>query len=168
MQVSIPPSGVLCVRGWDCHGALERCGPLEATPGAPPSGPRSCCPHCPQMGSVCSHLCFSFKDVLLSIGFLACLIKSAVLANWAYSPTVRQLILSGRMGAPQFAEYPPPQPTSLTDIPARLLGAHRVCPQVHINQASLVRPLPGRQTDRQTHVSPKDYFLLSSFLCQQP
>lgn len=54
------------------QGLLERSGRHHR---APPG---------PQMGFVCSHLWFSLKNELFSIGFLACLVQSIGLANGAY------------------------------------------------------------------------------------
>lgn len=63
-------------------------------------------PPSPPMGFVCSRLCFYSKNELFSIGFLACLVKSAALAHRGCIPT-----------GPQSAGKREPQQTGCTGLP---------------------------------------------------
>lgn len=138
---------------------------MEATPGLPErTGRHHGAPPSPQMGFICSHLWFSLKNELFSTGFLACLVKSVSLANRACIVTWPQSGLQGESpirphGGSPVCHVPPLQSTSLMDVPPWLSWAHRVPLPVQISPVSLCPSLPGRQAHRQTHASPKDYFL---------
>lgn len=84
-----------CVSGaGKCLRGLERQGPRGSHLGAAGEdwATTSHGPSQPADGFhlICSHLCFSLKNELLSIGFLTCLLKSVMLANGACLPTLPQ------------------------------------------------------------------------------